>query len=130
MRFFAISVIREAGKGCNRFIIWSGKNTFSQFPLQGKQGKYFGANPMGVKSRLSRPDAVDMELDTQPAPGSAALVSMATLEQTVPAAGEPGTECVLLGNAFNGNCIASFGDVDVPTKFWYASWCQKYRKRP
>jgi hypothetical protein len=72
-------------------------------------------------SRLSRPDVVDMELDAQLASSSAALVSMATLEQAVPAAGEPGTECVLLGNAFNGNCIASFGDVDVPTKFWCVS---------
>ena len=47
----------------------------------------------------------------------------ATLHQTVPMSGEAGTECVLLGRGFREGCVAMFGQMEVPTKYWYVYLC-------
>lgn len=71
-----------------------------------------------------------MDIDSAGATTSAPEpVSMATLDQTVPAAGEPGTECVLLGNGFSDRCVAAFDGNEVPTKYWYATLRQAWLRR-
>lgn len=44
-----------------------------------------------------------------------------TLSQVLPDSAQPGAECVLLGSGFTPDCVAVFGGIRLPTKYWYVS---------